>query len=320
MLVGQSLTAAFAYLDKDDWEINSVRANSQWAKFTLNTIDGKKLSTKLSTLAEFRSANFFLTNTKGKFDNKIGVSNVFISQGLADRQNSLLIQFVTNVNIDGGDYRLYVQDPATDPPTASTSTTSTDYNEVSFPPFWKVETNWAEVAYDIFKWIKRVMIIAQFYLIFVRPALNKVHRVPIAWLGSSIMVVQTLFWHAFVSGSFGGPIDALHTGMIAARKDFFGWRTGASYLSPNFVEASERLYQNKLFPINDPSSEFPVWYPNPAIDSQVEIILLAFGASFPFFTMAMKNRNLSRLAKSMKSGMVIAFAVPVLNNSIMCII
>lgn len=36
--------------------------------------------------------------------------------------------------------------------------------------------------------------------------------------------------------------------------------------------------------------------------------------------MAMKNRSLSRLAKSLKSGVIISFAIPLFNNSLMCII
>lgn len=319
-LVAQTYTAPFSFLATKDWEVSSLKSNPGWAKFTLKTIEDKTTEEKLTALGSFKISNFFLTDKDGKFVNFVGVSSLLVSSGLADRQESLLIQLVSNVDLDGDDYRMYVQDPSTDPPATSSSTASTEYNEVTLGPFWVVKTDWEEIAFDVFKWFKRVMILAQFYLIFVRPALNKVHRIPIAWLGSSIMVVQTLFWHAYVAGSFGGPIDALHRGMILARKEFFGMRTSASYLSPNFVEASERLYQNKLFPVVDPTSTSSVWYPNPVIDSQIELTLLAFGAAFPFFTMAMKNRNLSRLAKSMKSGMVIAFAVPVLNNSIMCII
>lgn len=319
-LMGQSFAADFAYLNSNDWEISSLRTNPQFAKFTLKTISDKTLSEKQEQLSKFKTTNFFLTDSDGKFISSVGASNVIISDGLAYK-DALLVAFSSSANMDGTEFRLYVQDPDTDAPTSTeTTTSSTEYRKVNIGPFWVVSTNWENISYNVFKWVKRIMILSQFYLIFVRPALNKIHRVPIAWLGSSIMVLQTLFWHAFIAGSFGGPIDALHEGMIKARKDFFGFYTSASYLSPNFVEASERLYQGKLFPVIDSSSSTAVWYPNPVIDSQIELALLAFGAAFPFFTMAMKNRNLSRLSKSMKSGMLIAFAVPVLNNSIMCII
>lgn len=91
-------------------------------------------------------------------------------------------------------------------------------------------------------------------------------------------------------------------------------------MSANFVEASESIYQNKLFPTVEADQDSATWYPNPVVDSKYELILLIWAAAFPFFAIAIKNRNISRLAKDIKSGMIICFAVPVLNNSMMCII
>lgn len=63
-----------------------------------------------------------------------------------------------------------------------------------------------------------------------------------------------------------------------------------------------------------------MWFPNPTIDTKYEFILLCFGILFPIFASAMKNQFLGRLAKNIKSGMIVSFALPVFNNSLMCII
>lgn len=105
-------------------------------------------------------------------------------------------------------------------------------------PYWFTPNNWEEIAYDIFKWIKRIMIATQFYLIFARPALNKPHRTQVAWFGQSIMSLQVFFWIPYLSGSFGGVVDQFHSGIARARMDFFGLKTSSAYLSSNFVSAS----------------------------------------------------------------------------------
>jgi hypothetical protein len=109
-------------------------------------------------------------------------------------------------------------------------------------------------------------------------------------------------------------------GISFAKNDFFGFNPSAAYLSSSFAEASESIYQNKLFPTIEADQETATWYPNPIIDSKYELILLIWAFAFPFFAIAIKNRNITRLAKDIKSGMLICFAVPVLNNSLMCII
>ena len=237
-------------------------------------------------------------------------------------QNSLLIEFTFADNAPSRDFRLYIQDPRTDPPVATlnTQTTSINFNTFSLNSYWRSEATWEDSFYEIFKWVKRVLIVTQFYVIFARPALNEVHKAPIAWFGSSIMMIQTFFWVPYISGSFGGVIDSILRGVARARQDFFGQSTSAYIINVDFLRSSENLYQNKLFPRIDRIDKEQLWFPNPFIDTKYEVILLCFGFLFPAFASAMKNQFLSRLAKNIKSGMVISFSLPVLNNSIMCII
>ncbi len=75
------------------------------------------------------------------------------------------------------------------------------------------------------------MIVTQFYVIFARPALNKHHRVQVAWFGQSIMNLQIWFWIPYISGTFGGIVDQFHMGMSRARGDFFNLNTSSDYLS-----------------------------------------------------------------------------------------
>jgi hypothetical protein len=134
------------------------------------------------------------------------------------------------------------------------------------------------------------------------------------------MMIQTFFWIPYISGSFGGVIDAILRGVARARQDFFGQSTSAFYISRDFVRTSENLFQNKLFPRLDLIDRQQLWFPNPTIDTKYEFILLCFGILFPIFASAMKNQFLGRLAKNIKSGMIVSFALPVFNNSLMCII
>lgn len=191
-----------------------------------------------------------MTNSNGSFTNNPSISRIVKVEPLMLSQNTLLVEFSYTDNTPSRDYRLYIQDPRTDDPIASDSeqTTSVNFNEFSLNSYWKSEATWEEVFYEIFKWVKRVLIATQFYVIFARPAINNVHKVPIAWFGSSIMMIQTFFWIPYISGSFGGVIDSILRGVARARQDFFGQSTSSFFISRDFVRSSENLYQNKLFP------------------------------------------------------------------------
>lgn len=263
-----------------------------------------------------------MTNQSGAYTDNPTISKIIKVDPLILSQNSLILEFTFAENAPSRDFRLYIQDPRTEAPVATlaTETTSQNFNTFSLNSYWKSEATWEEAFYEIFKWVKRVLLVTQFYVIFARPALNEIHKAPIAWFGSSIMMIQAFFWIPYISGSFGGVIDSILRGVARARQDFFGQSTSAFIISRDFVRTSENLYQNKLFPRVDRIEAEQLWFPNPLIDTKYEVILLIFGILFPVFASAMKNQFLGRLAKNMKSGMVISFVFPVLNNAVMCII
>jgi hypothetical protein len=190
-VIGQAFSQhfSFAFLSKSQWKVGSLRANAGWGKFTLPGLEGLPEREKEDILATYNSKHFFFTDTNGNFINSVGVASVYYSKGLAKADGAVLLRISSNVDLDGREYRLYVQNPVTNNPPQESITTSEDYHTVRLGPYWVVDTEWEDTGFDIFKWIKRVMLVTQFYVIFCRPALNKMHRVPIAWFGSSIMMI-----------------------------------------------------------------------------------------------------------------------------------
>jgi hypothetical protein len=75
----------------------------------LDYISDRSLENKLTEAGKIKNSNFYLTDLEGSFVNKVGVSSILVSSGLIDRQNAVLVQFTSNTNLDGAEYRLYVQ-------------------------------------------------------------------------------------------------------------------------------------------------------------------------------------------------------------------
>lgn len=334
LLAQSALAIPYAEVNNSDWEINGSRDN--FSVFRVHFKNRANFATQAlwnSYISSFMAKHFFLANSDGQFVSSPTVTKVLSNTFLNQEKHTLLLEITHIKNNNGQNLRLFIQDPTTVDPTPSATTSSLFFNEISIGGFWFTKAEWEKVFYEIFSWVKRVLIVTQFYLIFVRPALNNVHEVSVAWFGVSIMMIQTMFWIPYLSGSFGGVIDSILMGIAKARQDWFGNRTSAYYISTYFVRAAEEIYQNKLFPRIDKftaaealvtttgmKSREQIWLPNPLMDSQYELILFTFGIIFPIFTGAMKNKSLNKMAKSLKNGVVISFALPLFNNSLMNII
>lgn len=195
---------------------------------------------------------------------------------------------------------------------ASEFTLASQYKTIQIPVQWVPKNDWKATFYELFQWITSITALMKLYLLFVRPALNPVHKLPIAWLASTILSFQIIYNVVYIPGNFRGVIDAAHSGIVTANNEIVGYDLRGSELYPEFYTRSTGLFMNKY--------SIYGYTPNPLLTSMTEVVAGVFFVLFPWFAMAFKNKRLSKISKEMKTGFVLGNSLPLITNSIACII
>jgi hypothetical protein len=321
LMVVMAATKSQLLLDKAEWSITSQNNDGLWAKVEFPKLKDQETAIRYESVRYFKPSDLLVMNSEGNLQETIEVEEIAVPEGLAKHGKNgpaVLVKFNYLQSHDSFDARIYLKQPTT--PVARVLQNrrelleSDQYNAVTFRAQWKLKTDWEDVSFTVFKWVKRLVMILQLYIIFFRPILNSTHKLPVAWMASTVMSFQTLFFMPYILGNFGGIIDKVNYGLAKAGFDTFGCNLTATYLSPHFEFLTETLFFSKMHPKIVP------FIPNPLLNNLVHVFMLGFGCMFPFFSMAMRNRNLARIAKGMKSSMILVFAVPLTTNSVCNII
>lgn len=220
---------------------------------------------------------------------------------------------------------------------------SSNYYEVDYPGFYAPSIKWGDIFWTIFSYVRAFLALLQLYVIFIRPGTTKEHRLSLMWFGSTIISIQLLFFIPYIAGNFGGAIDEIHFGMMAANRRVFGYNLSGYRMSSNYLQRSAKSYMNKWAPVYLPnekadfdqiisnftqSSEiitelkklglnnlgYTGFVPNPILENVAELYIMAFAALLPIFCSLVKNENLLRLSKGIKSGAFVSFFVPILTS------
>jgi len=223
---------------------------------------------------------------------------------------------------------------------------------VKIPGSWSIEEyDFRAYSYQIFSLVKNLLFLLQMYVIFVRPATAKTHKVPLFWLVGSIVSLQLMFYIPYITGNFGGVIDEMNVGLMRAYKRTFDNNLSGYRLSEKYLVRQYSSYMNKWSPIYDPEEysdlddflqgeEFKGliltrgesakeailaeygyanlaylgFVTNPILENVHELYIVLFAMILPIFSNLLKNDNLLRVTKLMKSGAVASFALPIITS------
>ena len=112
---------------------------------------------------------------------------------------------------------------------------SSNYYEVDYPGFYAPDINWGNHFWTVFSYVRAFLALLQLYVIFIRPGTTKEHRLSLMWFGSTIISIQLLFFVPYIAGNFGGAIDEIHFGMMAANRRVFGYNLSGYRMSSNYI-------------------------------------------------------------------------------------
>ena len=134
--------------------------------------------------------------------------------------------------------------------------------------------------------------------------------------------------------------------MMAANRRVFGYNLSGYKMSYNYIQRTAKSYMNKWAPVYIPTekadydqilenySEDPEdliaelkkvglnnlgytgFVPNPILENVVELYIMAFSVLLPIFCNLVKNKNLIRISKGIKSGALVSLIVPLMASSL----
>lgn len=311
-----------AYLSPNDWEISSSYDNYGYWLITLTGSQYTKLSRDdrqilFTKLIEEAPDQFIYPEKK---DNSTYLlPKLRIVENIQNyRRNQILFYFNIPESLDNGmELKLGLQNGVEGDTVTSSRrnlitefSADTQYKIWKLPSQWVTNANWRRLVFDAFRYVRSFTTLIKVYLVFVRPALNPVHKLPIAWFASTILSVQVIYNIIYICGNFRGVIDEAHAGVYLANNWIFGMDIRGSSLSPEFYTRSTGLFMNKYTIFG--------YTPNPLLTTMTEVMIGIFMILFPWFAMAMNNKRLSRLSKEMKTGFVLGSSLPLMTNSIAC--
>lgn len=322
LLLSTTLQKA-AYISPDDYEITSSNDNFGYWLITLTASKFTKLSRDESQvlfthLIDNAPDNFVYMERED--DSNANIPKWKMIENIQNyRRNQLIFYFNYPESLEKGmAFKFGLQNGVqgdqvtTRRELISEFSSEKDYKKLELKAQWVTESNWRKVIFQTFRFVRSFTTLLKIYLIFVRPALNKIHKLPIAWFASTILSIQIIYNIIYICGNFRGVIDEVHAGIYLANNWIFGYDLRGSALSPEFFTRSTGLYMNKYTIFG--------YTPNPILTSMTEVAAGIFFICFPFFAIALNNKRLSRLAKEMKTGFVLGNTLPLMTNSITCII
>lgn len=323
LLTVVKLSNQFVFTSSSDWKKISETPSRGFylveiSKETASIINEDDLNNEniLKNLKE----QFMLTNTENQLQTSIydsyKVTEVKIFKSIYKARRGIFIKISSKKSQENFKGKLFFTTSDSRLRRTLFTITNQNYYEIDLKAHWieSENTAWESTSFTVFKWLNRILSALKLYVVFFRPILKNTHKIPVAWFTSSIISLQLLAFIPFLNGDYGGVIEEINFGILNSFYGRYGFDLNAIHLIPNWLRVVAEDFRGNF------NYEISHFVGNPILANQANLIFFVFSEIFVWFSRVLRNRRLIYLSKSMKSGVIMVSAVPLITESTSCLI